>query len=52
MSKLHIEEKEVIKINNKEYSVITKISEQSLPKENLIKLVMEYAIKYIEGEQL
>lgn len=48
----YIEEKEIIKINNKNFTVITRISENSLSKESLIKLIVEYAMRELEQEEL
>lgn len=47
----YIEEKEIIKINNKNFTVITRISENSLSKESLIKLIVEYAMRELEQEE-
>lgn len=44
-SATYIEEKEVIKINNKEYTVITRCTKDSLSKESLIKLIVDYVIR-------
>ncbi len=52
MKKTHIEEKETIIVNNKEYSVITKISENALPRKSLIKLSVDYAIQNLEEDYL
>lgn len=48
----YIEEKEIIKINNKEYTVITRISKDSLSKESLIKLIVRYVIRQLGQEDI
>lgn len=48
----HIKDKEIVKINNKEFLVTTSITEKSLSKESLIKLIVEYAMRELEQEEL
>ena len=51
-SATYIEEKEIIKINNKEYTVITRCSKDSLSKESLIKLIIAYVIRQLRQEDI
>lgn len=48
----YIEEKEVVKINNKEYTVSTRCPKYSLSKESLINLILDYVIRQLEQEDL
>ena len=47
----NIEEKEIYEINNKKYIVITKMSEKSLNKEKLEKIICNYAMKELNQEE-
>lgn len=51
-SATYIEEKEIVKINNKEYKVITRCTKYSLSKESLIKLIVDYVIRQLGQEDL
>ena len=48
MDSENIEEKEIYEINNKKYTVITKVSKNSLSKEKLKKLICNYAMKELK----
>lgn len=48
----YIEEKEIIKIDNKEYSVIIRNSKNPLSRESLIKLIVGYVIRQLGQEDL
>lgn len=50
MDTKNIEEKEVYEINNKKYTVITSQSENSLSKEQLKKLICNYAMKELQED--
>ncbi len=50
MDSKNIEEKEIYEINNKKYTVITRISKNSLSKENLKKLICNYAMKELQED--
>lgn len=52
MDKVHIEEKEIIKVNNKEYMVTTKTIDNPMKKEDLIKLIVEYSIQNLEQDNM
>lgn len=49
---IYVEEKENIKINNKNFSVVTRIPKKSLSKESLINLIVEYAMRELNQEDL
>lgn len=50
MDRKNIEEKEIYEVNNKKYTVITRQSKDSLNKEQLKKLICNYAMKEIQEE--
>jgi len=50
MNNLSIEEKEIYKIDNKEFTVITKVSNDCLNKDKLIKLIAGYAMQELKQE--
>lgn len=52
MNNLSIEEKEIYKLDNKEFTVITKVSNNCLNKEKLLKLIAGYAMKELREEDL
>ncbi len=46
----NIEEKEVYEVNNQKYTVITRQSKDSLSKEQLKKLICNYAMKELQED--
>lgn len=50
MENANIEEKEIYEVNNKEYTVITKVSNDVLNKESLKKLICNYAMKELQED--
>lgn len=52
MDKANMEKKEICEVNNKKYTVITRTSKESLNKENLVKLICNYAINELKQEDL
>jgi len=46
------EKKEVYTIDNKNYNVITRVTNQKLSKENLIKLIARCGIQELQAEDL
>lgn len=48
----NIEEQEIYTIENKKYNVITRVTEQKLSKDNLIKLIARYGIQELQSENL
>lgn len=51
MDENHIEEKEIYTIDNKEYNVITRVTEQRLTKDSLIKLMARYGIQELQSKE-
>ena len=51
MDENHIEEKEIYTIDNKEYNVITRVTEQKLTKDSLIKLIARYGIQELQSNE-
>lgn len=45
MENLKNEEREICEINNKKFTVITRISDNSLGKDKLVKLIAEYVLQ-------
>ena len=48
----NIEEQEIYTIENKKYNVITRVTNQKLSKDNLIKLIAGYGIQELQSENL
>ena len=48
MESTNIEEKEIYEVNNKKYTVITKVSNNVLNKESLKKLICNYVMKELQ----
>ncbi len=46
------EKPEIYTIDNKNYNVITRVTNQRLSKENLIKLITRYGIQELQSENL
>ena len=49
MDEKHIEEQEIYTIDNKEYNVITRVTENKLTKDSLIKLIARYGIQELQS---
>ena len=51
MENSKLEEKEIYEVDNKKYTVITRISENCLSKESLKKLICNYAMRelFVDG---
>lgn len=50
MNNFNIEEKEIYRVDNKEFIVTTKISDNCLNKDKLIKLIARYAMQELKQE--
>jgi hypothetical protein len=48
MENSKLEEKEIYEVDNKKYTVITRISENCLSKESLKKLICNYAMRELQ----
>lgn len=48
MENTKMEKKEIYEVNNKKYTVITRVSENCLSKESLKKLLCNYAIRELQ----
>ncbi len=46
------EKTEIYTIDNKNYNVITRVTNQKLSKENLIKLITRYGVQELQSENL
>ena len=51
MENLKNEECEICEIGNKKFTVITRISDNSLEKDKLIKLIVEYAFRELNDRK-
>ena len=52
MNDENYEEKEICTINNKNYYVITKVSNDRLSKKELINLIVDYGIQELDEKEL
>lgn len=52
MNETYIEEKETYTIENKNYNVTTRVAQQRLSKESLIKLIAKYGMQELQTEDL
>lgn len=51
MEDANIEERETYTIENKNYNVITRVTNQRLSKEKLVKLIAKYGIQELQSEE-
>lgn len=52
MNEFNIEEREIYEIGNKKYNVIVRTTKETLNKDKLIKLIVEYGIQELESQNL
>lgn len=52
MDGLNKEKKEICEIDNKKFTVITRVSNDSLEKDKLVKLIAGYAMQELRQEDL
>lgn len=51
MKENDIEEREVYTIDNKEYNVITRVTDTKLTKDSLVKLIARYGLQEIQSNE-
>ena len=51
MNENNVEEKEIYTIDNKEYNVITIVTNSKLSKDSLVRLIARYGIQELQSEE-